>query len=160
MTEETRDEQTEDRYYLEVGDGEVLLIDGQDSTYPLRSFAGPDRLLRATGVMVELNETGAPSLAAPIRPPGTLPILDPSRFLTVTLPAVARIQRLESALAEAKEIEDRALELMRLDAEILSRATVVRTKLEKALSRLLSATQGAETPAVRGTDTPKPAEAL
>lgn len=75
-----------------------------------------------------------------------------------------RRERLESALAEAKRIEDRAVELLRQDSEILSRATRVRTKLEQQLVTLLSegedspparppAAQGAETGSGVGGDT-------
>lgn len=151
----TNEEQNE-RYVLEIRAGRVNLIDMEENV-TLHSFQGPSRLMAATTELDRLNAQEeirsqmAPAAfpSKPTRTDGT-----PAHFLSKTLPAVARRQRLEVHLAEVKEIEESLVRVLAEDAANLKRATALREKLEKELARPLNATQSAEKAPGVGQGTP------
>lgn len=176
-TRQTSDETNQDRFVLEVDGPLVKIIDTtrEDEGKPWVSgtFGGPDRLLQATEHVRSLNDRERlrihPAPPWPIETPypteliaglkdfsisiGGQDVTDMVSAVSVETPrgklwiSGTRRERLESALAEAKRIEDRAVELLRQDSEILSRATRVRTKLEQQLVTLLS--EGEDAPSAR-----------
>ena len=188
MSEETQDETNQDRFVLEVEGPLVKIIDTsrEDEGKPWVSgtFAGPDRLLVATEHVRSLNDRerlgvypAPPWPLAPVAGRDGYSVSDRitglsdfsisigGRDVTGMVSRPSRRERLESSLAEAKRVEDRAVELLRQDSEILTRAARVRAKLEAALVTLLSegedapsaphlAAQGAETGSGVGGDTP------
>ncbi|SRR6266704_875053 len=134
--------ETTDRYVIEIEEDFVRVTDTSPVFWPGSSmrkpdriaeiFEGPDRLLLAAGRAAELN-AGKPELP----PPGDS--RDPREFLTKTLPAYARVQRLASMLTEAADVERRAGELLLADEAILDRARSLRMRLEMALRDAQSA---------------------
>lgn len=146
----TNEEQNE-RYWLEITPGSVLLHDG--NTGEKRIFTGPDRLLAATAELNRLNyeEEHVPEFYRV----GPDPIT-PAEFLSKKLPAVARRQRIEGHLAEVREIEDSLTRVLAEDAANLQRATALREKLERVLSGPLSSTEAAQNAPGVGEDTIAP----
>jgi hypothetical protein len=137
MSEETNENE---RYWLDVRTDLVVIVD--DRRVDVETFAGPGRLLAATGRLAELNQAED----------------TPAAFLAETLPAFARTQRREVLLAELAEIECIALR------EILSRTVRLRDRIladtadatGNPLSGPVSAQESAGVPAT----TPKAVQAL
>lgn len=81
----------------------------------------------------------------------------PAEFLSKTLPAYARRQRLESMLVEVTDAETEALALLAADMQLLNRAVSLRRRLEKALESCTSpsgSTESAENGSGVPTSTP------
>jgi hypothetical protein len=143
MSEETNENE---RYWLDVRTDLVVIVD--DRRVDVETFAGPGRLLAATGRLAELNQAED----------------TPAAFLAETLPAFARTQRREVLLAELAEIECIALREISGHAEILSRTVRLRDRIladtadatGNPLSGPVSAQESAGVPAT----TPKAVQAL
>jgi hypothetical protein len=145
MSDETN--QTE-RYWLDVQDGYVAIVDQHRCGIDVQTFTGPDRLLAATGRLAELNQAET----------------TPAAFLAETLPAFARTQRREVLLAELNEIERIALREISGHAEILSRTVKLRDRIlagtADATGSPLSEPVSAQEPAGVPVTTPKAVQAL
>lgn len=144
----TNEEQGE-RYELIVSGAGLVEIFDNEQDKSIAGFAGPNRLLAATA---ELNRLNAAEETA--RTGMTWQAWTPAEFLTKTLPAVARRQRIEGHLAEVKEIEESLARVLAEDAANLQRATALREKLEKELSGPPSSTETTQNALGVGQDLP------
>lgn len=141
----TNEESTE-RYALEIGRDVVEIWDeSQEKT--IAGFSGPDRLLAATTELNRLKGQGV--LPAMV----DRPHVSPSDFLTKTLPALARRQRIESRLTVVREHETHLAARLADATADHAQAVALRERLEKELSDHLSATETAQNAPVGGLDT-------
>jgi hypothetical protein len=138
-----------ERFYVKINeDRSVTLSDG---SIAVAIFQGPDALADALAARLKLTEREADG--------GTVAELQgmtrvtPTQFLTETLPAYARTQRLENMLAEVRTAESAALAELTDAINLLNRAISLRERLEKSLetaTRPLSAPESAEQASVVG----------
>jgi hypothetical protein len=142
-----------ERFYVKINeDRSVTLFDGK---LRVKNFWGPDALADALAARLKLTEQGADGGTAPGLQGMTR--VTPTQFLTETLPAYARTQRLENMLAEVRTAETAALAGLTDAINLLNRAISLRERLEKSLetaTRPLSAPESAEQTSVVGRGTP------
>lgn len=136
----------EERWGIEINpDGSVKILDHGVRTWRTwRTFYGAGALAEAVKRRAELIRRAELGLTEEPTP---------SAFLTETLPAYARVQRLEGMLAEVRTAESAALNGLTEAITLLNRAVSLRERLEKALkaaTRPFSATEaGEQAPPVR-----------
>jgi hypothetical protein len=139
---ENSEQRNTERFVLEIEGEWVLIIDTEASEEARvkHVFGGPDRLIKATRRLEELNAEEAPPAAS------LAEHSSPQEFLN-SLPSFARRQRLHSMLVEVTAVEDRAVTSLAEDRRLLNQPTSLRVRLEKALegtSSPLSATETAQ----------------